>query len=357
MAVTNNELRILQGLPLDLKIMKTKIRIEEWIRYYGADGCYVSFSGGKDSTVLHHLVKEVEMQMFGEIKIPRVFSDTGLEYPELKESVNELKKEIGDLMVILRPTKSFLQVVNEYGYPVISKVNSRMISDLQNVTWRNKTSRDLYITGINGKGQKSPCKLPKKWHYLQNADFKANHRCCYYMKKAPFYNYEKLTDRKPFVGVMATESHMRMKSYLQHGCNAFNMSKAQSRPMGFWTEQDVLEYIKTNNIKIPSVYGDIIVNENGEYVTTGVRRTGCVFCAFGVHLEPSPNRFEQMKETHPKLYDYCIKGGEYVREECYKEVKSINSNKVMYYKTNRLVWKPKNGLGMGHVLDILNVKY
>ena len=44
-----------------------------------------------------------------------------------------------------------------------------------------------------------------------------------------------------------------------------------------------------------------------EFYTTGVSRTGCMFCAFGAHLESCPNRFQQMKETHPKQYEYCMK--------------------------------------------------
>ena len=75
--------------------------------------------------------------------------------------------------------------------------------------------------------------------------------------------------------------------------------------MSFWTEQDILQYIKDNNIAIPSVYGDI-VEAKGKLKTTGVDRTGCMFCPIGVHLEKHPNRFQRMKVTHPKIYDYCI---------------------------------------------------
>ena len=105
--------------------------------------------------------------------------------------------------------------------------------------------------------------------------------------------------------------------------------------MSFWTEQDVLQYIKEYNIPIASVYGEI-VEENGKLKTTGCDRTGCIFCAFGCHLEKEPSRFQRLKETHPKQYEYCINGGEYVDG----------------------IWKPnKQGLGMGHVFDELNKIY
>ena len=77
--------------------------------------------------------------------------------------------------------------------------------------------------------------------------------------------------------------------------------------MSFWTEQDVLRYLKEYDVPYASVYGDIVENEDGTLRTTGERRTGCVFCMFGVHLEDEPNRFQRLAVTHPKLYEYCMK--------------------------------------------------
>ena len=79
--------------------------------------------------------------------------------------------------------------------------------------------------------------------------------------------------------------------------------------MSFWTEQDVLQYIKECEIPYASVYGDI-VEENGILRTTKCDRTGCVFCAFGYQLEHKPTRFDKLKTTHPKLYEYCMKDTE-----------------------------------------------
>lgn len=123
---------------------------------------------------------------------------------------------------------------------------------------------------------------------------------------------------------MASESRMRTQQWLKNGCNGFNMSSPISNPMSFWTEQDVLLYIKLYNIPICSVYGEIVA-EDGKSVetltsemeifdkerqllkTTGCSRTGCMFCGYGCHLEKSPNRFEKMKITHPKQYSYIMK--------------------------------------------------
>ena len=126
---------------------------------------------------------------------------------------------------------------------------------------------------------------------------------------------------------MASESRLRTQKWLQHGCNGFDLKIPTSNPMSFWTEQDVLQYIKENNIKICSVYGDIVPDEKrSEHVagqmqlnldgvieetqcilkTTGCTRTGCMFCGFGCHLNDD-RRFESMKITHPKQYEWIMK--------------------------------------------------
>ena len=111
-----NELRTMQNYPLELKIAKTKLRIHEWVSEYGIEGVYVSFSGGKDSTVLLHIAR----QIYPNIKA--LYIDTGLEYPEVKEFV-----KTWDNVDIIRPKLSFKQVLEKYGYPVISKEQSQYI--------------------------------------------------------------------------------------------------------------------------------------------------------------------------------------------------------------------------------------
>ena len=90
-----DELRMLQNLPLDIKIAKSKLRIQEWIDFYGVDDCYISFSGGKDSLVMLHLIKSMDIHD----RIPVVFVDNGLEYPEIKAFV----KKVYPNVKILRP--------------------------------------------------------------------------------------------------------------------------------------------------------------------------------------------------------------------------------------------------------------
>lgn len=146
----------------------------------------------------------------------------------------------------------------------------------------------------------------EKWKFLLDAPFKISNKCCSVMKISPIRKYEKLTGRKPIIGIMTTESIQRKRKYMANGCNSFNTSNPSSQPMSFWTEQDVLQYIKKYNVKYASVYGEILEDSHGNLRFSGCQRTGCMFCMYGVHMEKGKNRFQLMKETHPKLWEYCI---------------------------------------------------
>ena len=318
---TLHDLQELQALPLQLKIRLTKQRIREWVSYFGQDGVYVSFSGGKDSTVLLHLVREEYPD------VPAVFVDTGLEYPEIREFVKTF-----DNVEWLKPKKNFRQVIQDYGYPFISKEVAQTVYEVKRRIMRGGQGASYRQKKLNGEaidkktGKPSTYNIPK-WKFLLDAPFVISHMCCNTMKKSPAKSYEKKTGRKPITGQMASESRLRTTKWLQNGCNAFCQKRQISNPMSFWTEQDVLLYVYTHNIQIASVYGKV-VKDDGKNVegqmdwsdyglfelerpslkTTGCDRTGCVFCGFGCHREkPGEGRFERLKETHPKLYNYVFK--------------------------------------------------
>ena len=264
----------------------------------------ILFSGGKDSTVLLHLAR----QIYPNIKA--VFIDTGLEYPQIKEFVKTF-----DNVDIIRPKLSFREVLNKYGYPVISKEQSQFIYQYRNT--KSEKLKKIRLEGNDyGRG-----KISKKWLYMLDAPFKISNQCCDVMKKNPAKSYEKKNNVVPIIATLAEESLLRTTHYLKNGCNAFNSTRPRSTPLSFWTNQDILRYIKENNIKIASVYGDIIDVE-GKLETTECKRTGCIYCAYGSHLEKSPNRFERLKITNPNLYKYCM-----------------------------------DNLGMREVLDYMNIKY
>ena len=359
------ELQSMQAAPLSVKIALTKDRIREWVNQYGEDGVAVSFSGGKDSTVLLTIARD----MYPNIKA--VFSDTGLEYPEVRNFVKTFSN-----VDWIKPKLTFRQVIEKHGYPFISKeVSERMYYAQRYLTWwmsqhsldrptdrptlygfleivvagkvhkkyRNAEIipdelmqefvddapnapykiRELYGVNKQKNGEASQFDF-SSWAWAVKCPYTISNKCCAVMKKAPIDKYHSTTHRTAITGQMAQESRLRTQQWLRFGCNAFDAKKPMSNPMSFWTEQDVLLFIKSNGIKIASVYGDIVKKKEipGQMdfddfglemgfpllTTTGAKRTGCMFCGFGCHLEnPGEGRFERMKVTHPKQYEYIMK--------------------------------------------------
>lgn len=308
---TMQDLKMRQALPLEVKILMTKQRIRDWVNEFGVDGVYVSFSGGKDSTVLLHLVREDYPE------IPAVFVDTGLEYPEIREFVKTF-----DNVVWLKPKLTFKQIINKYGYPFISKeVSNTVYWARRSIENNRETSRLKKI-----KESSSSKYNHKKYEFMLDAPFEIYDKCCYFMKENPCKQFEKQTGKKPILGQLAEESMKRTQGWMRTGCNAFEAKRPQSNPMAFWTEQDVLRYIKQNDIPIAKVYGNVVIDydsdevldgqvdfsdfglyiDNRKLKTTGCQRTGCMFCGYGCHLN-NDQRFVQMKETHPKIYDYIMR--------------------------------------------------
>jgi 3'-phosphoadenosine 5'-phosphosulfate sulfotransferase (PAPS reductase)/FAD synthetase len=301
MKYTKEDLKKMQSWPLERKIQVTQTRIIEWYQHWGGK-VYVSFSGGKDSTVLLDLARRIYPD------IEAVFVDTGLEYPEIREFVRS-KENVTWLYPIKYDRKkrkyirtSFKSVIEEYGYPVVSKNVSQYVYEL-----RHSKSEKLKQLRLNGVGSRTGIGvLSKKWRILIDAPFECSEKCCEVMKKKPFKVFHQEFHKYPIIGTMAEESKQRQQNWLRFGCNAFEKTIPSSQPLSFWTEQDVLLYLHNFNIPYAPIYGDIVESENGRLQTTGETRTGCMFCMFGVHLEKEPNRFQRMAVTHPKQYDYCI---------------------------------------------------
>ncbi|WP_395546863.1 MULTISPECIES: phosphoadenosine phosphosulfate reductase family protein [unclassified Lacrimispora] len=311
---TKEDLKSLQALSLPEKIGVTQARLMEWYNRNDKQ-CYVSFSGGKDSTVLAYLAAQV-CDLF-QCKLVLWFSDTGLEFPELREHVKSygefLKTQFPDLdveIIIDTPKYTrgkkkgqrilFKDVVLENGYPILSKNVSRQIGDIQNLGNSCWAARCF-------DGRETGMYDMRRWNFVLNAPFKVSNKCCDIMKKRPAKQFTKKSGLKPIIGTMTCESKQRKTEWLHNGCNAFDKKNPTSQPISFWTEQDVLEYIVKFNLPYPSVYGDIQKDDRGTWYTTGYCRTGCMFCAYGCHLEKEPNRFQMLKKTHRNIWNYCMK--------------------------------------------------
>lgn len=283
--------------PTKLRLSRTRIR--EW--YENWDGqVYVSYSGGLDSTVMLHMVRET----VGE-KVPAVFSNTGLEFPEITAFARKAPGAYEEVEPRDRQGRriSFRDVILEEGYPVVTKENAAKIRKLRNGNLSERYRNYL----LNGDERGKFGMLPKKWRYLLEAPFEISERCCDVMKKNPFRRYVKRTGRFPYIGVTQDESFKREHQYAKTGCNVYDGHTVKSQPLGFWTKQDVLRYVVEHDLELCSVYGDIRKREDGSYYLTGEQRTGCMFCAFGVHLEAEPNRFQRMAAAHPRQHQFCMK--------------------------------------------------
>lgn len=277
MALQRYELAQKQSLPLDCKVRLSELRIEQWYEHWRGQ-VYVSFSGGKDSTVLLDLVRKRYPD------VPAVFVDTGLEFPEVRDFVKSVPG-----VVWLKPQMTFRAVIEKYGYPVVSKDQATAIS-----RWTNTKDPMQKYYRMHGFPHGPKGMISKKWQYLTKAPFKISGECCHIMKRTPLTRYAREEQRVRFTGEMASDSMTRRKEYLAHGCNAFDLKSPVSRPLAVWTEDDIWEYIRSENIPYSPIYD------------LGYDRTGCAFCAFGVHMEDEPNRFQRMKITHPKLWKYCM---------------------------------------------------
>ena len=222
------------ALPLEAKIQKSYARIRDWYEYFNGNVA-VSFSGGKDSSVLLKLVRDIYPD------VEAVFFDTGLEFPEIRELVKNTPN-----CRMIKPKMNFKDVILKYGYPVATKEQAHYISQLRN----NPTEilKNKLINGIDKKGNITKFKLSKCWRKLLTAPFKVSNRCCDVMKKTPSKKYEKETGNKMFIGIVYGDSAIRNKYYLKNGCNSFDAKRPQSKPLSFWTVKDIWEFIKMDNV-------------------------------------------------------------------------------------------------------------
>ena len=286
-------------LDWETKLRLTKTRIREWDQNWDGQ-VYVSYSGGLDSTVLLHLVRET----VGE-EVPAVFSNTGLEFPEITQFARKASGAYEEIAPRNRQGKriAMRDVILEEGYPLVSKETACKLRKLRN----GNLSRRYRNYLLNGDERGKFGMLPKKWRFLLEAPFEISEKCCEVMKKKPFQQYAKRTGRVPYIGTTQDEGFRRERLYSKTGCNVYEGSSVKSQPLGFWTKQDVLRYVVEHDLEICPVYGDIRRNEDGTYYLTGEQRTGCMFCAFGVHLEDGPNRFQRMARQYPEQYSFCMK--------------------------------------------------
>ena len=305
----------LQNLPYEVKKRRAAERIHEFIREMDKRGynCHVSV-GGLDSITLLLFIRSLGYD------IPAI-SVSNVE----DRSIQKVHKELD--VEVVRSYKTKVQVLNEVGFPVISKKIAGKIDTLQHPTEKNKTVRHAIITGECGEqghfAKNSRMQLPKKWLQLfggyenenegvnyQVPDFLVSNRCCYYIKEKPCDDWAKAHNSYPFLGMMASEGGQREDAIIDHGCNYYGKTVMRSAPFGPFYRQDLLQLALDLNVPVPEIYGEIAKKPDGTLYTTKAQRTGCGMCGFGIHLEKRPHRFDMLRERNEKewhfwMYECC----------------------------------------------------
>lgn len=280
--MTKEELRERQGWSLDQKIDHSLGVIDQF--YTRLNGkVYVSFSGGKDSTVLLWLARKIHKD------IKACFFNTGNEYPEIVRFVRKIQSEWGNVDIAI-PHKRLKDVIREIGFPLISKQTAHQIYQCRH----NMGSKGA-INALETENRFF--RLPYKYRYLLDVNYDCSDLCCDILKKKPAHEYMVKNGLFPIIGTMASESIMRESSYIKSGsCNVFNnrdKRKQKSKPLSIWLDKDIWECIDKYNIEISDIYHK------------GMERTGCVCCGFGAMLK-NDNRLQVLYDNYPKLYNLCM---------------------------------------------------
>ncbi len=310
----------LQNMPYEMKIKHARFVAKDFfnnvtgVNMYA--NCHVSV-GGLDSITLLCFLRSID------IDVPAI-SVSGLE----DISIQRIHKQLGVIRLKSAKDKDGKtwtkhRILQEYGFPVISKEKAAKIEHLQNPTPNNATIRHAIITGETGEyggwQKNSRMKLPQKWLELfggyenenenvnyQIPPFKVSSQCCYWLKEKPCDDWAKEHNSYPYLGLMASEGGRREKSLKMHGCNYYGKETVRSAPFAIFSRQDLLQLALDLDVPIPEIYGTIERKPDGTLYTTKAQRTGCSMCGFGIHIEKRPHRFDRLREENPKAWEYWM---------------------------------------------------
>lgn len=306
--------KAIQNLPYDVKVKRAALRAWEFYNRISAMQdwdceCHVSV-GGLDSITLLIFLRRIG------IDVPAI-SCSVLE----DKSIQKVHKQLG--VIPIKPYKSKVEVLNEVGFPVISKKIAGRIDLLQHPSEKNQTVRHAIMTGECGAqghfAKNSRMKLPNRWLELfggvenekygtnyQTAPFLVSNKCCYYLKEKPADDWAKEHKSFPYLGIMASEGGQREEALVEHGCNYYGKTTMRSAPFAPFTRNDLLRLAIDLNVPVPEIYGEIKRRPDGTLYTTKAQRTGCSMCGFGIHMEKRPHRFDLLREQNPKEWEFWM---------------------------------------------------
>lgn len=334
-----------QKYPYEVKVQYAKKKCLEFVEGCKERGlnCHVSV-GGLDSITLLCFLRSIG------IDIPAI----SCSYLE-DVSIQRIHKKLG--VIGLKPAKredgtrwSKAKVLQELGFPVLSKEIAAKIELLEHPTEKNRTVRHTIITGETGAyggwQKNSRMKLSQKWlekfagyenenegTNYQIAPFTVSSKCCYYLKEKPAGDWAKEHNSAPFVGLMASEGGRREKVLKMYGCNYFGKTTIRSAPFAIFGRQDILQLALDLKVPVPEIYGSIERKDSGELYTTLAQRTGCSMCGFGIHLEARPHRFDLLYDRNPKEWDFWM-------NHCCKDAEGNDFGWGMVLDYIGVPWKP-----------------
>lgn len=307
-----------QNMDYAFKKKYAEIRAAEFVRECDLRGLNYHVSvGGLDSITLFSFLQSIGIYAPGvsvssleDFSIQQVHKKLGIESlgPVLREDGTPWTKQ---------------KIIQEFGFPVLSKELAKNIEVLANPTDNNAITRHSIVTGETGEyggfQKNSRMKMSKKWlekfggyanEYegtnYQKPNFKVSAKCCYYLKEKPCDDWAKNHNSVSFLGLMASEGGRRAKSLRINGCNYFGKSTIRSAPFAIFSRQDLLQLAVDLNVPVPEIYGEIKRGTDGMLYTTKAQRTGCSMCGFGVHLEKRPHRFDQLRKRNFKEWNFWM---------------------------------------------------
>lgn len=270
--------------------------IKDVVKKHGAENFYLSFSGGKDSTVLHYLIDEA----LPENRISRVFINTGIEYEAIVNFVKEMQKH-DDRIVIIDPSKNILKTLKEDGYPFKSKEYSHVLGVYQRSGMQKTVER--YLNGNRGKYR---CPNILKYQFSKEFDLKISEKCCLRFKKEPFKKWQKIHNKSiAITGMMASEGGLR-ESIESCIITDKKGNLMKFHPLLKTTNEWQDWYIKERDIQLCELY----------YPPYNFKRTGCKGCPYSLGLQ---DQLEVMERLLPAERKQC----EYIWKPVYEEYRRI----------------------------------
>ena len=267
-------------------------------QYNLLDNAYLSFSGGKDSTILHYLL---DLALPGN-KIPRVFINTGIEYKDIVGFVKEMVEK-DDRFNIINPSQNIKVVLEKYGYPFKSKQHSHNLAIFQN---SGMTLTNLRYLGIKESKTKFRCPKSLEYQFSDAFDTKVSDSCCLKLKKEPVKKWSKDNSKSVILTGMRKGEGGKRGSI---GCitTAKDGSLTKFHPLLVVDDQWETWFIEKYDIELCKLY----------YPPFNFKRTGCKGCPFSLDLQ---KQLEIMKQLLPNEYHQC----EVIWKPIYDEYRRIN---------------------------------